>query len=81
MMSGEEGQKFLARIEAQMALEFEDRAYWLRHQRGEVSVEEAADRLKARLYTARLMLDGVEPAPDKVRASFDELNYYQRSRH
>lgn len=80
-MSNDEGRKILARIEAKMALEFEDRAYWLRHQRGEVSVEEAAERLMARLYTTRPMLDGVEPTPDKVRASVDELNFYQRSRH
>ncbi|NMA97386.1 MAG: hypothetical protein GX970_04625 [Phyllobacteriaceae bacterium] len=80
-MANDEGRKILARIEAKMALEIEDRAYWLRHQRGEVSVEEAAERLMARLYATRLMLDGVEPTPDKVCASVDELNFYQRSRH
>lgn len=80
-MSGDRARAILAQIEARIVRESDDREYWGRHQRGEVSDEEAADRLTSRFRTVRLMLDGKEPAPSELRASLDELQFYGRSRH
>jgi len=81
MAATDRTQRLMARIEADIVREADNRAYWLRHQRGEVSDAEAASRLASRFRTVRLMIDGQEPAPDQMRATLDELQYYRRSRH